>query len=371
MNRAHNKDDYIVKLSKVGVSKRETFSALIIALFLHILALLLLPRDIFFIYKSNNPEVAPVEEYEIKLVDINEQQFVEANPDVPKNKPYLSNNYSYREQQAADKNPQQDATDKPKVNGKENSQKILEGRLHSGQNVVSGLYTLEDEYNKQAGDTVEAEHASQKLTALIQNPTDVPEFIDLDLITENKVGSRSSANFDNNVIIKQFDPSAPLPVYRVDDLINEFKTSDDLRDSQNSSKIKPRLRPRLAAELITGPVMRSSSSANRYGSVAIDATFSKFGEYERQFYAAIQTGWYQEIEYFQPIDTATRVWVSFTIHSDGSITNLSTVQSTASDIATFICEEAISKRSPFRTWTKEMVEVFGIKKNLNIVFYYR
>ena len=117
--------------------------------------------------------------------------------------------------------------------------------------------------------------------------------------------------------------------------------------------------------------MRSKGSASRHGSVSIDATFSEFGEYEQQFYAAIQSGWYQEIEYFQPIDTATRVLVSFTIHQDGSITELNAANSTASDIGTFICEEAISKRSPFRAWTKEMIEVFGIKRDLNIVFHYR
>ena len=203
------------------------------------------------------------------------------------------------------------------------------------------------------------------------NTADIPEFVDLDVIAENRQGSRSSAIYDYDGIMRQFDSGAPISVYRIDDVINDTKSPDDMRDRQNSSKIKPRLRPRLSAELITGPLMRSNSSAIRYGSVAIDATFSEFGEYEHLFYTAIQTGWYQEIEYFQPIDTATRVHVSFTIHLDGSITDLYTSHSTASDIATFICEEAISKGSPFRAWTKDMVEVFGTKRNLNIVFYYR
>ncbi len=372
MNGAHNRDNFVDNLSKIGVSKRRTISALIITLFLHILAFLVLSENIFFKHFSNHTETPPLVEYEIHLVDVNEPQFFEANPDAPKNKPDQSNNYSYREQQAADKSPQQDAMDKPKVDGKEDSRKILDGKLHSYQNVVTGLYTLEEEFdNNQDRDTVESEYASQRFTSSSLNAADDPEFIDLDVITENNSGSRSSANYDHNGIIKKFNSDAPLSVYRIDDVINDSKSLDNIGDRRNSSKIKPRLRPRLAAELITGPLMSSNRSANRYGSVAIDATFSEFGEYERQFYAAIQTGWYQEIDYFQPIDTATRVQVSFTIHLDGSITDLYTAHSTASDIATFICEEAISKRSPFRAWTKEMVKVFGIKRNLNIVFYYR
>jgi hypothetical protein len=117
--------------------------------------------------------------------------------------------------------------------------------------------------------------------------------------------------------------------------------------------------------------MRSEGSARRRGSLAFDATFSEFGEYEQQFYAAIQTGWYQEIEFFQPIDTATRVHVRFTLHADGRVTDVATVQSTASEIASFICETAIMKRSPFRPWTREMVEVFGQERTLNVVFHYR
>ena len=100
MIRTHNRDDYIGELSKIGVSKRGTVSALIITLFLHILALLLLPKNLFFKHLSNDAEVSPLEEYEINLIDVNESQFVEANPVTPKNKPDRSNNYSYREQQA-------------------------------------------------------------------------------------------------------------------------------------------------------------------------------------------------------------------------------------------------------------------------------
>ena len=117
--------------------------------------------------------------------------------------------------------------------------------------------------------------------------------------------------------------------------------------------------------------MRSHGSTSRRGSLAIDATFSEFGEYEQQFYAAVQTGWYQEIEFFQPIDTSTRVQVRFTLFADGRVENVKAVQTSASEIATFICETAITKRSPFRPWTKEMVQVFGQQRTLHVVFHYR
>ena len=116
--------------------------------------------------------------------------------------------------------------------------------------------------------------------------------------------------------------------------------------------------------------MKSQGSANRRGAIAIDATFSEFGEYEQQFYAAVQIGWYQEIEFFQPIDTSTRVYVRFRMKADGSVDIVEAVKSTAGEIARVICVTAISKRSPFRPWTEEMVQVFGEERWMNVVFNY-
>ena len=85
------------------------------------------------------------------------------------------------------------------------------------------------------------------------------------------------------------------------------------------AKALPRIRPRLSPELLHGPLMASTGSAARRGTLAIDSTFSEFGEYQQQFYAAIQSGWYQEIDFFQPIDTAARVQIRFTLLANGSI----------------------------------------------------
>ena len=368
MDNAHKEKHYMIMVFELGESKRGIFLALVLTLIIHIVALLILPKHLLFLYLSDYTNITPIEEYEINLIDVSEPRFVEASPVAPKNKPDQTNNYSYREQQSADQSPLHDTNNQPTVEGEEDSQKILKGRLQSDINNITGLYTLEEQYREnQSNDTVKEQQTSQ---IAVLSPV-IPEFIKKDTITEKGSGIHINTDQDNDRILKEVDPNTPINIYRREGAINGSKSSDRIIDNQSNLMLKPRLRPRLSAELITGPLMRSKGSASRYGSLAIDATFSEFGEYENQFYAAIQSGWYQEIEYFQPIDTATRVQVSFTVHLDGSITDLLTTHSTASDIATFICEEAISKRSPFRAWTKEMVEVFGMKRDLNIVFHYR
>ena len=74
---------------------------------------------------------------------------------------------------------------------------------------------------------------------------------------------------------------------------------------------------------------------------ALDASFSEFGEYEQQFYSALQVGWYNEVAFYKPLDSGTQVSISFILKSDGSIDSVTVLSSSAGLIATTICESAI------------------------------
>ena len=313
------------------------------------------------------------EVYEISLVEPVTPRFVEASPEAPENEPDRTEQYSYRAQQAADDNPLEDELNQPHVEGEEDSQKILQGSLAPMSPVEPGLYAPTARPGEGGGE--DGGKLGNPDQTAIPKPTQAlpaPDFIQQDPVTEEGPGSRSDLVGPAQEVFESPDPEAPIDVYRPQPTTESVpEVVGDGAGGSPEAQAKPRARPRLAPELITGPLMRSPGSASRRGSVAIDATFSEFGEYEQQFYAAIQTGWYQEIEFFQPIDTATRVQVRFTIHSDGRVTDVEAVQTTASEIATFICETALTKRSPFRPWTKEMVQVFGQQRTLNVMFHYR
>lgn len=346
--------------------------ALAATLLLHIGIVLTLPDEFISISQSDGAEITASEVYEISLVDPAEARFVEASPDVPENEPDRSDQYSYRSQQAADESPLEDAMNQPNVAGEEDSQKILQGSLEKRPPIQPGIYAPTAQAGE--GEGIEGGVLGQtRQTALPKpsQPLPAPAFIQQDPVSAVGPGSRSDLVADAPEVFEQPDPNAPISIYRPQPQMDSIQPPGDGAGGTPEAQPQPRVRPRLAPELITGPLMRSEGSASRRGSLALDATFSEFGEYEQQFYAAIQTGWYQEIEFFQPIDTATRVHVRFTIHADGRVMNVKAVQTTASEIATFICETAITKRSPFRPWTKEMVQVFGKQRELNVVFHYR
>ena len=354
-------------------SRWVTLLAFLATLFVHLGVILVVPEELMPRNQGDTDEVQKeVKAYEISLVDPLEARFVEASPEAPENEPDRKDQYSYRAQQAADNSPLSDAENKPKVDGEEDSQKILQGSLEQAPPLEPGVYMPvarpgEDDGVQGGKLGVSNVHVLPQLA----KPLPAPNFIQQDPASALGPGSRVDLLGETPEVIKAPDPDAPIDVYRSQPTVEQTQNVGDGKGGSIEAQPVPRARPRLAPELITGPLMRSHGSTSRRGSLAIDATFSEFGEYEQQFYAAVQTGWYQEIEFFQPIDTSTRVQVRFTLYADGRVDKVKAVQTNASEIATFICETAITKRSPFRPWTKEMVHVFGQQRTLNVVFHYR
>lgn len=352
-------------------SRWVTIVAALATLLVHVGVLLVVPAELMPVRSEPNQQQAATEAYQISLVEPAEPRFVEANPEVPENEPDRSDQYSYRAQQAADQSLLE-GDQQPKVEGEEDSQKILQGSLEQVPPLEPGTYAPTAQPGEGEGEDGGKRGRPEELAPpQPPQPLPAPDFIQQKPVSEEGPGSRIDRSGETQEMAETPDPEAAIEVYRPP---SETETSPEVATGSGGAveaQPTPRARPRLAPELITGPLMRSQGSVSRRGSLAIDATFSEFGEYEQQFYAAVQTGWYQEIEFFQPIDTATRVQVRFTLHADGRVDNVEAVDTTASEIATVICETAISKRSPFRPWTEEMVKVFGQQRTLNVVFHYR
>ncbi len=354
-------------------SRWVTLLAVLATIFVHVGVILVVPEELLPRNHGDTDQAQKeTDVYEISLFDPVQARFVEASPQAPENEPDRKNKYSYRAQQAADNSPLSDAANKPKVDGEEDSQKILQGSLQKTPPIEPGFYPPAARLGEGEGDQGGKVGAPNELVlSQLAKPLPAPNFIQQDASSELGPGSRIDLVGEALEVFEVPDPDAPINVYRPQPLPEQVQQAGDGAGGSLEAQTTPRARPRLAPELIAGPLMRSHGSTSRRGSLAIDATFSEFGEYEQQFYAAVQTGWYQEIEFFQPIDTSTRVQIRFTLYADGRVESVKAVQTSASEIATFICETAIIKRSPFRPWTKEMVQVFGQQRTLHVVFHYR
>lgn len=300
-----------------------------------------------------------------------EMRYVEANPDAPENEPDPTDQYSFRSQQAANPEESDSPLEAPNVDGEAvDSTKILQGAVDPSPPMPSGVYTTKGE-----GEGNEGGQAGAHANAAVEPPTPkpAPAFLQQAPETTDGTGSTLDAIGQGETPTEQPSEEAQVDLYRPNTPTNPNQVAEqgDGHGGSPEAKPVPRARPRLSPELIHGPLAKSQGASLRRGAIALDATFSEFGEYEQQFYAALQAGWYQEIEFFQPIDTHSSVRVRFKIQSDGTIVDTEVVSSNASEIATIICETAITKRSPFRPWTKEMVKVFGDERTLTVTFHYR
>ena len=325
--------------------------------------ILLLPDRLFM--QQRAPEDQQKEALEV-VIEPPEPQYVEVNPEGPENEPDTVNNYSFRSQQAADENPEESSEDMPDVAGEADTRKIVQGSAGQPEPPVleSGTYSLNG--NSDASENPQTEAANP--VSPVPPPPPPPIF------TEKPVpeGPGSSPEFSDT-------DREPVETTEYGSQINLYQTEATEQDSENTNEASknasqakplPRKRVQLPPDLTYGQLMRSKGSVGRRGSLAIDATFSQFGEYEQQFYAAVQSGWYREIEFFQPIDTSASVKVRFRIKSDGEIEDVTVLNTTAGEVATLICQAALTKLSPFRPWTEEMVQVFGQEREIEIVFNY-
>ncbi|MGJ8638741.1 MAG: hypothetical protein ACSHYA_05050 [Opitutaceae bacterium] len=352
-----------------------TVFALVAAILVHIGVFIVVP-DVL-LQKPSSASTAGENAIELTLVPEEELtpdqlKFVEANPEAPENEPDRKDQYSYRSQQAASENVSDTLLEAPEVDGETDSQKILEGSLDQAEPLPPGVYTpVAKQGEGEGADGGKLGTTAQEPIAP-SKPLPPPAFLEQEPVTDDGPGSRLETPGKSLEVAEDPDPNAPIDLYRPQPQQTPVAQQQD-GDGNGGVQAKPmpRARPRLAPELIQGPLMQSRGTTRLRGTLAIDATFSEFGEYQQQFFAALQTGWYQEIEFYQPIDTATSVQVQFTVQSDGIVKDVEVIQSTASEIATIICESAIIKRSPYRPWTREMVQVFGNERTMRVRFHYR
>ncbi len=299
-------------------------------------------------------------------------RYVEANPKAPENEPDRKDFYSFRSQQSADENPETSKDDFPTVDGDEASQKIVQGSADQLESALleAGVFALSKESGGSKGEDGRSVQAESFSPSVLLPPT--PDFIRQKPEVEEGPGSSLEVSGSSQQIVdKSLYADEPIQLYRLTPTEVSSQANSSSESNASQARPLPRKRPRLSPDVLQGPLARSKSSAGRRGEIALDATFSQFGEYEQQFYLALQAGWHQEIDFFQPIDTSANVAVQFRIKADGTVDEITILNSTASEIATSICEIALTKRSPFRPWTKEMIQVFGKERIIKVSFLYR
>ncbi len=155
---------------------------------------------------------------------------------------------------------------------------------------------------------------------------------------------------------------------------DQNKKSPGKTDDEGEAEKKAQARPRKLEDVkpgLRGEKMIQPGGAKR---LALEPTFdvkaTSFGNYDREFIAAVQQRWSQLLEARNTLPG--KVVVEFRLNYDGRITDLKVVENTThSSMLELICSGAIADPSPYRKWPPDMRrEMKSESREVRFTFYY-
>ena len=276
-------------------------------------------------------------------------KFVEANPDVPENPPDKTRNFSFRDQQAANPEVQDQNrhSEFPKLEGKEGNTKIASPQKQP----LGGKKILEFK-------RIEFPKLSPKVSSSNQS---------------DKKKSKVTPKDGTKMEVKKDEPIDPI--FSMFGKNPSDQTSDFTPKFTEMEKKPSRNRPKLSPELLFGPVMKSTRIAPRIGTIAIECNMHVYGVYVQQMLQAIEEQWNQlargSIRYLQRDKLPEKITFQFILKSNGRIEKLSRVDSQGNSLPTDLCRHAIASRVPFGEWTPQMIKDFGQFDEITLSFNYK
>jgi hypothetical protein len=291
-------------------------------------------------------------------------RFVEANPDAPENPPDETDNFSFRDQQAAqaEEVASESVSETPKIEGdKPDSQKIVPDGdpVAPAEPLPSVAVDPEIAKDFERGSPVGKEEDSA-------NPPEAP--VDLEKVDGNEGTAVKKVEAKEN----DTESRRQLVLTDIPD-----KTSIAIVEptARANPRPTPRPRPRISADLIRGPIMRTVANAPRIGKVAIECRLHPYGAYVQEMLQAIEDQWSQLAhgarQFLRRDRLPPKVTLRFTLDADGRIHKLHRLDESGDSVPVEICRQAIVSREPFGKWSAKMIEDFGISDEVTINFLYR
>jgi hypothetical protein len=283
-------------------------------------------------------------------------KFVETNPDAPENEPDKTTNFAARNQQVAQEKPQPDQkSDRPELEGKKD---------FDSPQIVSGSLSKPIDQPPPEPPANETPPREQTVAApkLEQNP--LPGF--------EKTEGEDKLTYGSNVAKFTENPQAvpdKVEGQKNVPLIQGATANQPAIDPQ-----RPRPRPSIVKQQQVRPAIFAENKfgTSNIGPIAIDAKWSNYGAYLQRLIETVQLQWERILSDSKVYPTSgSTVEVKFILNSEGAVTRVVNVESTASDSGSRACMSAITERSPYGKWTDDMIAVLGQEQEMTFKFFYQ
>lgn len=127
----------------------------------------------------------------------------------------------------------------------------------------------------------------------------------------------------------------------------------------------------LSACLISGCATQNSGFGPNSSEGKQPAGATNFKAYDKIVTDRITTTWKKILKnQYAETDNDGEVILKFTLHSDGTVSNIKTIRDDCGFPFHYYCVRAIEKSAPFPIWTPEMTEKLGDHLDVQFTFNY-
>lgn len=360
MNRQRHTSS-LLEIHHRSSSKTITLLALVLTVIIHWGAYTIIPWKIKKTPLIQREEISVT--YQQPAEDT-KKRFIETNPDLPSNEPDTADAFAARSQQASQAQ---------KIESQLKKNPFIEGESDTSHKVSSG-----DLSSKELPAETFAPNTSYKNQPNAPSPPLATPATTKAQLAQNKplqkegIISLTQANQNKQTIPSKIIPLDPISAAKINETIDNAQTPAQPLPPTTQKVQQPRPRPRVAPDVLYGKTLKSKGNIIPAQGNALNAKFNEFGDYLQQIYEIVGLQWYALNRNTNAIrdEVASTVIVEFSINREGQVTYLAVKQSTASSVATIICQDAIRARAPFGPWTEEMIATLNEEETIIFQFNY-
>lgn len=298
-------------------------------------------------------EIAP------EVLPVVDKSYVEANPNIPNNKPDETKFFSFRDQQAANPLKPSDfqKSSIPFAQGDSENLKLIKNQnLRSKEIKDSSHRSLSEMQTNRSSQTKTGSNSAEN--KLI---TSKPE------ITKGK-------QLESFHAVKDQTENQQKIIKLGAKVLTNAKKKKSSHQKRKPDQKKIGKRPKVSSHLLNGPILKSKNKAARIGELAIDCKLHPYGVYVQQMLQAIEAQWQQlvigSISYIRKDKIPAKIEYKFVLTSKGKVVDLKKIDSQEDSLASDLCRQSISSRAPFGAWSEEMINELGTSDVITIKFSY-
>jgi hypothetical protein len=124
--------------------------------------------------------------------------------------------------------------------------------------------------------------------------------------------------------------------------------------------------------IVRGEKMLQQGGSSRFSiSPSFDVKSTPFGEYDLRMIAAVQERWWALLEErHYGLERTGKVVLKFRLHGDGSVSQMTTAETTVGETLSFTCEAAVMGAAPFGRWPSVLKAQALDPREITFTFHY-